>query len=298
MMQIEPIKPEVEEEAVWSIGIYSGDTLLELQPPEGVRNPVISAEDVRDIRADFVADPFMIKREKTWHMFFEVMNSDTQLGEIGLATSDTGMVWQYQRTVLKEPFHLSYPYVFCLDGEHYMIPETLKAKAICLYRGDPFPYRWSLVGKSLEGAWSDPSIFFSNGLWWMFASPASPKNDRLELFYADDIRGPWRGHAMNPIIQDNNQIARPAGRVTVTGGQVIRFAQRCYPSYGMSVRAFEIAELTPSSYREQEIDDGPVLYAGAENWNRSGMHHIDPHFIERGWLACVDGWRIGNSFRL
>ena len=78
----------------------------------------------------------------------------------------------------------------------------------------------------------------------------------------------------------------------VHGGKVIRFAQDCYPDYGTQVRAFEIAELTPSAYRESEVDRSPVLHAGQHGWNRSGMHHVDPHLVNRKWLACVDGWHL------
>jgi hypothetical protein len=35
-----------------------------------------------------------------------------QEGEIGLATSEDGLKWDYKQVVLNEPFHLSYPYVF------------------------------------------------------------------------------------------------------------------------------------------------------------------------------------------
>src|ERR1044071_7161115 len=86
--------------------------------------PVLSAENVSDIQAEFLADPFMTKIQDTWHMFFEVMNERTQKGEIGWAASRDGLQWDYQRTVLTEPFHLSYPYVFQAGREYFMIPES------------------------------------------------------------------------------------------------------------------------------------------------------------------------------
>jgi hypothetical protein len=85
-------------------------------------------------------------------------------------------------------------------------------------------------------------------------------------------------------------------------GRIIRFAQDAYPHYGSSVRAFCIEELSLTSYREQEIDGGPVLAASGAGWNTAGMHQIDAHPLEGGrWLACVDGnrprrtlnWRYG-----
>ena len=281
-----------EQIEIWSIGMYAGDTPYDLWPALEANNPVISARQVSDIDALFVADPFMIQAGKTWHMFFEVLEAKTEKGEIGWATSENGYEWMYQRIVLREPFHLSYPYVFDLDGEYYMIPETTKARSIRLYRADPFPSRWSLVSTILDGPWADPSVFFFNGRWWMFACPASPKNDSLCLFYAAGIEGPWTAHSLNPIIEGNNQLARPGGRVIAMEDKVIRFSQNCFPHYGTQVRAFEITELTTSRYVEREVERIPVLAGGEHSWNRMGMHHVDPHSVDGRWLACVDGWRF------
>ncbi len=57
----------------WSIGIYAGTSPLDLLP-HGRSNPVLTARDVTDVPAAFVADPFMIKNGPRWYMFFEVFN--------------------------------------------------------------------------------------------------------------------------------------------------------------------------------------------------------------------------------
>ena len=280
---------EEPPDVIWSIGIYSGDTLFDLAPAPGIENPVIAAKDVTDVEAEFVADPFMIKGEETWHMFFEVMNAKTQKGEIGWATSPDGLAWTYRQIVLRESFHMSYPYVFSIDGEYYMVPETGEAKSIRLYKGDPFPDRWSLVGVIKDGVWADSSLFYFGDRWWMFSCP---KGGRLDLLHAEGIHGPWHSHPMNPIVDGDNRIARPGGRVIVLGDKIIRFPQDCHPYYGTQVRAFEISELTASDYREREVEGSPILSRGASTWNRSGMHHVDPHLVNGRWLACVDGWRF------
>jgi len=68
------------------------------------------------------------------------------------------------------------------------------------------------------------------------------------------------------------------------------------------VRAFQIEELTPLTYREREISERPVLAGTGQGWNAAGMHQVDAHPIDGGrWLACVDGnrprrvinWRYG-----
>jgi len=271
---------------MWSISIYSGPSPFELNG----NGPVLTSADVTDIHAAFVADPFMLRRDDTWYMFFEAMNTETQRGEIGLATSDNGLAWSYQRIVLKEPFHLSYPYVFEAQDAIYMIPETLGAEAVCLYQAVDFPFRWSKTAHLVERGFADPSVLRFNDLWWMFACATPYQHDTLVLYYAADLHGPWTQHPKSPVVRSDKRRARPAGRVLNFNNRLFRFAQDCVPQYGSSVKAFEISELTIGTYTEAEYTANPILKASGTGWNASGMHHIDVQQQADGkWLACVDG---------
>jgi hypothetical protein len=277
----------------WSIGIYAGDSPVSLSPPDGLQNPVLTNKDVSDLAAQFVADPFMLRVGATWYMFFEVMNRRGWKGEIALATSTNGFQWSYQKSVLADAFHLSYPYVFPWRGEYYMLPECQAAGAVRLYRAAEFPTRWVQVADLLTGPYyADSSIACFAEKWWMFSETSSPlANDTLRLYYADELAGPWREHPNSPIIRGNPQIARPAGRVLAVGDHLVRYAQDCSEKYGTQVRAFEISEITDTVYRESPLSGSPVLGPSGEGWNSCGMHHVDPHQLSDGrWLACVDGW--------
>ncbi|MBF2004714.1 hypothetical protein ACF3DV_09305 [Chlorogloeopsis fritschii PCC 9212] len=276
----------------WSIGIYVGKSLFDLSSANLQKNPVLTRQDVSDVRAGFVADPFMLQVEHTWYMFFEVFNSRTCKGEIGLATSQNTVNWQYRQIVLAEPFHLSYPYVFQWMNEYYMIPETYQANSVKLYKASKFPAQWTFVGNILTGSvFLDASIFRYADKWWLFTE-TNPEHrwDTLRLYYADDLLGPWIEHPNSPIVSGNAHIARPAGRVLVMKDTIIRYTQDCDPEYGIQVRAFEIDDLSPTTYHEREISQNPILEPSNTGWNGSGMHHIDPHLVDDGhWIACVDG---------
>src|SRR6185369_11821980 len=131
----------------WSIGIYTGNSPYDLSPAAEIRNPVLTHHDVTDIPAAFVADPFMLGG----HLFFEVMRADEPRAEIGVASTENGVDWNYKQIALREDFHLSYPYVFEWQNTCYMIPETLGANAVCLYEAEDFPLRWSLRARLIEG---------------------------------------------------------------------------------------------------------------------------------------------------
>jgi hypothetical protein len=279
-----------------------------------VRNPVLTAAQVTDVPATFVADPFMIQVHQTWYMFFEIYQTQWQRGVIGLATSRDGWHWRYAGVVLQEPFHLSYPYVFTWQDDYYMVPETLEAGAIRVYRAADFPTTWVCVGSVLAGQYADPSLFRADGKWWMLVCSTPFQHDTLCLYCADTLLGPWRAHAQNPLIRGDAHSARPGGRVTVLGEgpdgpaptqsrqgrgrpastqsrqRIIRYAQDDAPFYGRQVRAFEIIELTTTRYTEREVPESPVLQPSGAGWNAKGMHHIDPHRLDdTHWLASVDG---------
>lgn len=275
---------------MWSIGIYTGTSPYNLLPAEGVVNPVLTAGQVTDIRSKFVADPFMIRIDNCWHMFFEVMNADNGKGEIAVATSRNGLEWLYRQVVIREPFHLSYPYVFEWEGQVYMVPETLRANAVLLYRADSFPDKWSAVATLIPVGAADPSPFHNPDGWWMFVCPAPFDHDVLRLYYADQLDGPWLEHPMSPIVTGSRRTARPGGRVLTLEDCVVRYTQDCFPVYGTAVRAFDITRLTRSAYFERENPSSPVLGATGTGWNGRGMHHLDAHLMPDGcWIASVDG---------
>ena len=90
----------------WSISIYEGTNFLNLKPTSVLKNPVISRRDVTDAVAVFVADPFMVRVQDNWLMFFEVFNQKQNKGQIAFARSKDGYNWNYQHIILSEDFHL------------------------------------------------------------------------------------------------------------------------------------------------------------------------------------------------
>ena len=287
--------PFVGRASLWSIGIYEGRSPF--FPSPHAENPVMTAGQVTDVRARFVADPFMVQKGGAWYMFFEVMNDETDQGDIGLAISADGFDWVYRGIVLDEPFHLSYPYVFNWQGDYYMVPESNEAGSVRLYRALEFPTKWHLVTELLSGIYVDPSLFRYGDMWWLFVGENLQRNDTLRLFYSASLAGPFIEHPRSPIVAGDANIARPAGRVLVLGDQIVRFAQDDDPTYGNQVWAFSIYRLTTEIYEEMPVGEGPVLKNAGRGWNGAGMHNIDAHLTADGrWIACVDGYRARIVF--
>lgn len=284
---------------IYSVGLVRGPSPLHLALERRTRNPVISAGMVNDMDAGFVADPFWIRRDGSWWMFFEAWNNHAHKGEIACAWSADGLNWEYVGRVLRERFHLSYPYVFEHDGQVYMLPESCAAGEIRLYRATRFPHGWVLVRNLVHGPYCDATIFQYKNRWWIAASPnhVALIDDELHLFFADRIEGPWTPHPLNPVVARDGSAARPAGRPVLYEGCLIRFAQNCRPYYGTGVRAFEVTRLTPDQFEQRPLTPDPVLRGRGSGWNADGMHHIDPIPAGDGhWVACVDGWVRDPNF--
>jgi hypothetical protein len=282
--------PFVSQREQWTIGIYRSDNPFHFNKLQNWINPLFRAEDVTDVHAKFVADPFLVREDEIWYLFFEVYNNETQQGDLAVATSKNTWTWNYEQVILDESFHLSYPYVFKWDGDYYLIPESFEANTIRLYKASEFPYNWEYVATIIEGKdFIDNSIAYYNEKWWLFTSQTG--NSILRLYYADDLLGPWVEHPKSPIVKDNANIARPGGRVLIFEDRFYRFAQDSDPSYGNKLWAFEITDLTPTSYIEELAKKEPVLIASGKGWNGQAMHQLDPVQVDTdSWIAAVDGF--------
>jgi hypothetical protein len=228
-------------------------------------------------------------------MFFEVMNRERGRGEIGWATSSDWRSWVYQRIVLREPFHLSYPSVFKWNDHWLMIPETFEAGALRLYRAEKFPTRWAWVETILEGEFADHALIRHGGLWWLFVGTSKvgkpERVDTLELYFSNELGGPWEAHPQSPIVRDSARVSRPAGRVNASEAGMLRLTQDCSRQYGKEVNAARIEIMTKATYRERILSE-PLLHPGRDAWHRRGMHHLDAHQLAPDrWMAAVDGYR-------
>jgi hypothetical protein len=234
--------PFVGTERGWAISIYTGPTPFDLNPLDGVNHPMITNTMATDMDAEFVADPFMVRRNNTWYLFFEALDRPTKQGDIAYATSDDGLTWTYGARVLDEPFHLSYPQVFEVDGTYFMIPECGEEGCIKLYRAKSFPDQWVFEQDLIEGAYADPSVFRHDGRWWMFAHSGAGRP------HAVHGRRPDRSVDDAPeesVIASDLDISRPGGRVIEFEGDLYRFTQDLQPTYGNQVRARSASPRSP-----------------------------------------------------
>ncbi len=205
----------------------------------------------------FWADPFPVQVGDRYFLFFEEFVYSENKGHLCVAAIDPDGLQEEPRVLLKREAHLSYPFVFCWQGEWYLIPESQEENRIDVYKFDPFPYDVRYHTTLMEGVKAaDTTLFEAHGRWWMFvaiATPGTQNFDELFLFHSDNPVGGWVPHPMNPIKSDVRS-ARPAGRVFARDGRYYRPSQDSSRRYGYAMRLQEIKILSEHDYVEEEVD--------------------------------------------
>jgi hypothetical protein len=246
--------------------------------------------DIADPGFRFYADPFPYTFGGKTFVFVEEFDHHEGKGTIAAIPFDEKGQTGPAISVLSEPWHLSYPFLFEYREEIWMIPESSAAKKISLYRADPFPSRWTLeVDVVADIDAHDASVVQFAGKWWIFATVRNELGgamDSLSIFFADELFGPWSAHPLNPVLIDAGG-ARQAGQFLQRGGKLWRPVQDCRGGYG---RALGLAEVTTLSDQDFNQVVHTVLRPNV-SWPGRRLHTLNRF----GRLECIDGSR--NSWR-
>lgn len=238
-------------------------------------NPAIGVDLPRH-GAAFCADPFLFEKDSQVYCFYEEFSYDTRLGKIAVALLSDGGAKRIG-DVLKADHHLSFPFVFEHAGEIFLMPETVQAERIEIWRCTDFPLCWELHSTAFEGERLADSVLFRQGdAWWLFANVCHDSfgdfSSELRLYKVD---GPDLNeivpHPLNPVVVGSD-VARGGGRVFESGGHIYRFSQdNSGDIYGYGLNLMEITELSDTSYDERRVAHyTPDCIPGT-----AGCHHAD-----------------------
>ncbi len=203
----------------------------------------------------FFADPFIFKNEDgNINIIYEDYSYGDQYGKISLTTVDHKFNPVFQKEMLDTQSHLSYPYVFVEAGKTYILPEASKTGVLSCYEYD-FE-RKELVNKMdiIKGLpLLDSTILKHDDKYWLFATKrGEDSNNKLYIYYADQMEGPYTPHAGNPVKNSLNG-SRPAGNFIKIDGKIYRPSQNCYEYYGKSVTINKIVLLNKDEFLEEPV---------------------------------------------
>ena len=239
------------------------------------------------------ADPFVIYRNETYHIFVEDMPFKTKRGCISVIDVDAEGTCSEPVVALETPYHLSYPCVFQWQNQDFMIPETSQNRTVELYRCVDFPHQWELDMVLMADVLAyDATPLQYNGKWWLFVNLAEKEGasdrDELFVFYADYLRTTeWTPHPLNPIVSDV-KCARPAGQLFTQDGKLYRPSQNSLHYYGYGLKLNEIVVLSETEYVERAVS------AVEPVWDTRvyGIHTLS----QAEQMTCIDGIIYRNRF--
>ena len=202
-------------------------------------------------------DPFVMQRGGRYYVFVEEKLYTAGRGHIACLTLDADGRLLEQHVVLERPYHLSYPFVFEHQGQVFMLPETAANRTLELYRCTQFPGQWELLKTLMTDVYAvDATLLEQQGKTWLFANVKETGRSSLNalyLFWAESpLANSWTPHPRNPVVRDIAS-ARPAGRVFMQDGQLIRPSQDSSSRYGYALKFNRIMKLNEREYQEETV---------------------------------------------
>lgn len=134
------------------------------------------------------ADPMLVEYENKNYLFCERFDRNNQKGDIVCCEIIKSNIKSIKPVII-ERFHLSYPSVFNINNDIFMIPETSEVNKIILYKAKKFPLEWEFFCEfEMDSKLVDHNIFIFHNKVFLLTSELN-KNDllksKLRLFELD-----------------------------------------------------------------------------------------------------------------
>ena len=233
---------------------------------------------------DYLADPACLALpDGGLILFAEHLNHWVNRGEIWAARiPPSGELARADfRPWLRSSRHLSYPFPFHDENRAlFFMAESGEAGALHLWHetGGVLNH----VGPIIDLPVIDPTPWYDGTAWWLFCTLRNDgPHQKLHLFRAERLQGPWTAHANNPVKVDRGS-CRPAGPLFRADGKLIRPAQDCSQTYGGAVVLHEVVRLDQGGFHEV-----PLRRLEPDAVYPDGLHTICP----AGNVTIIDGKR-------
>jgi methionyl-tRNA formyltransferase len=236
---------------------------------------------------EYFADPFILHHQNNPFIIAEHYSYKTRKGNIVLIQPGLNQV----KTLINKSTHLSYPFVFEENGNTYIIPEESNTGKVNLYQWNEAKMELDLVQTLMDQPLVDPSLLYHEGKYYLFAGiKGQLPNEKLFIFYADQLKGPYQSHPCNPV-KCTTQGSRMGGGFIKQEGMLLRPGQYSLQHYGEKLVFFQIEKLSPVEYLESfHSEMAPAKNApfkcGLHNYHKNGNFEvIDLKMMRSGFTA-------------
>ena len=226
------------------------------------------------------ADPFVFEHDGRIYIFAELFDYFTRKGTIGYTVLENG-AWKRWKVVIDEPFHMSYPNVFRMGQDIFMVPETSADRSLRLYRAVSFPDQWEFVRVLAQDVqWVDTTFWQAAGKRFAItrdeSRPDAPRDLLLELSDRLDLL------SITPIREERPAYSRPGGNFIGAEGRYIRVSQDCSAHYGggLVFSEFDPAALAGQGMAQtaQHLSPAQIPLTRRRSWTGMHTYNISEHY--------------------
>lgn len=251
-------------EEIYAVGIRKRNGEHTLLDDSSSPFTIIPSDDDR-----WYADPLIYEFDgRTW-LFVESFDRKTGKGSIAAAEVNDSGTYTF-RTVIDEPYHLSFPMIFHWKGGIWMCPETSANMSLNLYRCVSMPDQWEKVCEiHTEMPLVDTVVLRNDGdSLQLLSSTFRPDNGLYVKYILSTLTGDFR-----LTVQENdgafNLTERNAGIPFRAGGTEYLPAQQSTDvDYGVFLNIVPLG--TERLSVRLSADD--LSFAGQADYDRIGIH--------------------------
>lgn len=245
----------------------------------------------------WVADPFVFEYDGSTYIFAEYFDFFTSKGCIAYCTIN-GLKRSNWRVIIRERYHMSFPFIYESDGCVYLLPETSCGNCLTRYRAISFPDIWEKE-VLLDNIRIADSAYFDD-LTKLYTVELCEDGSRVGRIF----KNVEQIEINNTVFSEDQETCRLGGAFFEYNGLTIKVAQDCSESYGKQL-VFLKFNCQGDRYEEEPIKtiqagevllSKPIKRDGIHTYNGSKSYEVIDIKTDRVNLVEVF-WRIVNHIR-
>lgn len=204
----------------------------------------------------WLADPFLFEKDGVLYLFYEAFDLIIRKGYIGYSIINNDGSVTDPKIIIKRKIHHSFPYIFEMNNEIYIMPESCTEYNIQLFRAVNFPNDWVKDRVLVSDIFAcDTILFNANNKQYLLASEQYlyPPKEKVtscwvknRLFKFDSFDNISVSTKNGILVAEGEEGIRNAGGIFDFDNKIIRPGQNCKNGqYGKGIKFFEIECVEP-----------------------------------------------------
>ena len=224
---------------------------------------------IKNPKNTFLADPFVIKYKNKNLLFAEEFNFNNNKGVISLYELKKNS-YKRRGIIIKEKFHLSYPFVINHKNKLYIVPESSESNSLRIYECKRFPNKWILKKVLINNVNAiDPILINKNNIWWLMFNSEKNNFKSLNIYFNKKslFSNNWKK------AYEIKNAGRNGGLLTVRNKAYRVCQSSSNYFYGKKITINELVKLNQNSFKEK-INIRTIT---PQDFNNTilGIHHIN-----------------------